>query len=59
MLKVLKDLVRRMDKHSKIPSELENIRRNKQNYEKDNKINNTIEEKKITSRLDTEEQISN
>ena len=49
-----------MDKHSKNSNRIRKYKEETSRTEKDNKINNTIERKKITSRLDdTEEQISN
>ena len=59
MIKLLKELGRRMDKHSKNSNRIRKYKEETSRTEKDNKINNTIERKKITSRLDDTEQISN
>ena len=48
-----------MDKHSKNSNRIRKYKEETSRTEKDNKINNTIERKKITSRLDDTEQISN
>lgn len=46
MLKVLKELGRRMDKHSKNSIRVRKYKEETSRTEKDNKINNTIERKK-------------
>lgn len=45
MIKVLKELGRRMDKHSKNSNRVRKYKEETSRTEKDNKINNTIERK--------------
>ena len=60
MIKFLKELGRRMDKHSENSNRVRKYKEETNRTEQDSKINNIIERKKISSRLDdTEEQISN
>ena len=60
MIKFLKELGRGMDKHSENSNRVRKYKEETNRTEQDSKINNIIERKKISSRLDdTEEQISN
>ena len=52
MIKLLKELGRRMDKHSENSNRVRKYKEETNRTEQDNKINNIIERKKISSRLD-------
>lgn len=55
MIKLLKELGRRMDKHSENSNRVRKYKEETNRTEQDNKINNIIERKKISSRLDDTE----